>query len=67
MNRVIDSLGQWTELLQREYPGVRFDHTDQHPPGINAVTAGVLVGRYYTERKPAFGVVYDQPRSCGGR
>ncbi|UCH48742.1 MAG: hypothetical protein JSU95_02765 [Betaproteobacteria bacterium] len=67
MNRIIDSLEEWTELLQREYPRVRFDHTDGHPPGINAVTAGVLVGRYHTERKPAFGVVYDQPRSCGGR
>ena len=67
MNRIIDSLEQWTELLQREYPGVRFDHTDNHPPGINAVTAGVLVGRYHTGRKPPFGVVYNQPRSCGGR
>jgi hypothetical protein len=56
MNRVIDSLEVWTELLQREYPGVRFDHTDNHPLGINAVTAGVLVGRYHSQRDPSFGV-----------
>jgi hypothetical protein len=56
MNRVIDSLEVWTELLQREYPGVRFDHTDNHPLGINAVTAGVLVGRYRSQRDPSFGV-----------
>ena len=56
MNRVVDSLEEWTELLQREYPDVRFDRTDSHPPGINAVTAGVLVGRYHTERKPGYGV-----------
>ena len=67
MNRVIESLEEWTDLLKSEYPGVHFDHTDGHPPGINAVTAGVLVGRYHTARTPAFGVVYDQPRSCGGR
>ena len=67
MNRVIDSLEEWTELLQREYPSVQFDRTKSHPPGINAVTAGVLVGRYHSQRDPAFGVIYDQPRSCGGR
>jgi len=54
-------------MLEREYPGVRFHHTDSHPPGLNAIIAGVLVGRYHSERDPAYGVLFAQPRSCGGR
>jgi hypothetical protein len=67
MSRVIHSLEAWAELLEREYPGVLFQHTESHPPGLNAVSAGVLVGRYHSERDPAYGVVYTQARSCGGR
>ena len=33
MNRVIDSIEEWTESLQREYPGVRFDHKETHRLG----------------------------------
>ena len=67
MSHVTHSLEEWTELLQREYPGVRFQHTAGHSPGLNAISAGVLVGRYHSERDPAYGVVFAQPRSCGGR
>lgn len=67
MSRVIDSLQAWTEFLERHYPGVRFERTESHPPGLNAITAGVLIGRYHSHRDPAYGVVFDQPRSCGGR
>jgi hypothetical protein len=67
MSRVIHSLEDWTKLLEREYPQVRFEHADKHPAGLNAIVAGVLVGRYHSQRDPAFGVVFAQPRSCGGR
>jgi len=67
MSYVIHSLEQWAAFLEREYPGVRFRHTQGHPPGLNAVTAGVLVGGFHTHRDTAFGVVFDQPCSCGGR
>ena len=67
MSRVLHSIEDWTAYLQREYPGVRIERTEGHPPGLNAVAAGILVGRYHSQRNPAFGVVYDQPRSCGGR
>ncbi len=67
MSRVIHSLDEWTAFLEREYPGVQFRESDGHPRGLNAVAAGVLVGRFHAHRSPAFGVVYDQPRSCGGR
>jgi hypothetical protein len=67
VSRVIRSLDDWTTFLKREYPGVRFQYTEGHPPGLNAMSAGVLVGRYHSRRNPAFGVIFDQPRSCGGR
>ncbi|MGD2138851.1 MAG: hypothetical protein PVH25_00530 [Burkholderiales bacterium] len=67
MSQVFHSLEEWTETLSREYPGVQFQPSEKHPKGLNAITAGVLVGRYHSERNPAFGVVFDQPRSCGGR
>jgi len=67
MNRVIDDRSQWQAFLSREYPGVTFSDNDGHPSGINAIAAGVLVGRYYTARTPPYGVVFDQPRSCGGK
>jgi len=66
MSRVIQSREEWAEFLKREYPGVRFHESQGHPPGVNAVTSGVMVGRYHSQRHPPFGVVYDQPRSCGG-
>lgn len=64
---VIDSRAKWESHLRREYPGVAFAADASHPPGVNAVAAGVLVGRYYSTRSPAYGVIFDQPRSCGGR
>jgi hypothetical protein len=67
MSRIMHSLDEWTAYLERAYPGVRINRTKSHPPGLNAVAAGILVGRYHSQRDPAFGVVYDQPRSCGGR
>ncbi len=67
MSRVIHSRRQWSECLKREYPGVHFDEDSGHPPGVNAVTDGVLVGRFFTGRAQPFGVVFNQPRSCGGR
>jgi hypothetical protein len=67
MNHVIHSRREWQDCLEYEYPGVRFEENGGHPPGVNAIIAGILVGRFFTGRKPPFGVVYDQPRSCGGR
>ncbi len=67
MSRVIASRSQWNDWLQREYPGVHFDENGGHPPCVNAITEGVLVGRFFTSRTPPFGVIFDQPRSCGGR
>lgn len=59
-------LGVWRQKLRFEYPSVRFEQTDA-PSGINALCEGVLVGRFFAERDPPFGVVYAQPRSCGGK
>ncbi|MCA3129558.1 MAG: hypothetical protein ACK5YW_10710 [Betaproteobacteria bacterium] len=59
-------LSAWRSKLRFEYPSVRFEQTDA-PAGINAVCEGVLVGRFFAERDPPFGVVYAQPRSCGGK
>jgi len=67
MSRVIDSLEEWKAFLKREYPGVRFDYISRAPAGLNAIIEGVLVGRYHSARSPSFGVIFDQPRSCGGR
>jgi hypothetical protein len=67
LSRVIHSRSKWNEYLEREYPGVRFEEDDKHPPGVNAIMGGILVGRFYMERAQPFGVVFDQPRSCGGR
>ncbi|MGH8630293.1 MAG: hypothetical protein ACREU7_05950 [Burkholderiales bacterium] len=67
MSKVIEDRAQWRAFLSREYPGVAFSDNEGHPPGINAVTAGVLVGRYYSAQTPPYGVVFDQPRSCGGK
>jgi hypothetical protein len=67
VNKVIEKRSDWQAILVREYPGVQFAAHDGHPPGINAITAGVLVGRYYTGRVPQYGVVFDQPRSCGAK
>ena len=67
MSRVMNSRRQWNEFLEREYPGVRFDENSGHPPGVNAITQGVLVGRFFTSRAQPFGVIFNQPRSCGGR
>lgn len=67
MSRVIQSREQWRDFLACEYPGVQFDENSGHPPGVNAITQGVLVGRFYAARAQPFGVVFDQPRSCGGR
>jgi hypothetical protein len=67
MSRVIDDRWKWQDMLSREYPGVAFSENTGHPAGINAVTGGVLVGRYYSGQIPPYGVVFDQPRSCGGK
>lgn len=67
MSRVIDSLEEWKTFLEREYPGVRFNYTRSEPAGLNATTAGVLVGRYHSARTPSYGLIFDHPRSCGGR
>lgn len=65
--KLIDLRSDWEALLRREYPGVAFADDDGHPPGVNAVSAGVMVGRFYSAKSPAYGVVFDQPRSCGGK
>lgn len=65
--KLIDDRAQWQAVLAREYPGVVFSESGGAPPGINAVTAGVLVGRYYAAQNPPYGVVFDQPRSCSGK
>jgi hypothetical protein len=67
MSKVIGDRARWQDFLSREYPGVTFAEDDSTPPGVNAVTEGVLVGRYFSARTPPYGVVYDQPRSCGGK
>jgi hypothetical protein len=60
-------LAEWQHALRREFPGVRFEAAQTHPAGINAVCEGVLVGRFYEAHRPPYGVIFDQPRSCGGR
>lgn len=65
--KLIESREDWEARLRREYPGVAFAESGGHPPGVNAVIAGVLVGRYYEAKQPPYGVVFDQPRSCGGK
>lgn len=67
MSRVIADRADWQAFLEREYPGVRFSEEEGTPPGVNAIIEGVLVGRYFTARTPPYGVVFDQPRSCGGK
>ncbi|HWP25139.1 MAG TPA: hypothetical protein VNL39_02215 [Xanthobacteraceae bacterium] len=67
MSRVIDDRAEWQAFLAREYPGVRFSEDDGPAPGVNAIIEGVLVGRYFSARTPSYGVVFDQPRSCGGK
>jgi hypothetical protein len=67
MSQVIERRADWEARLVREYPGVTFSEDGSVPPGVNAVTDGVLVGRYFSTRTPPYGVVYDQPRSCGGK
>jgi hypothetical protein len=65
--KVLETRGDWEANLRREYPGVAFVETRDQPPGVNAVAAGVLVGRWYSVHQPPYGAVFDQPRSCGGR
>ncbi len=60
------SLSSWQEQLRFEYPGVNFQTTD-HPEGVNAVCEGVLVGRFFAERQPPYGILYSQARNCGGK
>jgi hypothetical protein len=60
------NLSDWQRKLRFEYAGVRFESTE-HPPGVNAVCENVLVGRYFADRNPPYGVIYAQPRSCGGK
>ena len=67
MSRIIESQQDWRQLLEREYPGVRFEASSSYPPGLNAVAAGVLVGRFLSARKPAYGVIFTQSRSCSGK
>ena len=67
MSRIIESQADWRQLLEREYPGVRFEASASHPSGLNAVAAGVLVGRYHSAREPAYGVIFTQARSCSGK
>ncbi len=64
---IIESRQAWEEFLRREYPGVSFLQNNAHPRGIDAVAASVLVGRFYSSRNPPYGVIFDQPRSCGGK
>ena len=58
---------EWQATLRREYPTVRFEDATTHPPGVNAMCEGVLVGRFYTAATAPYGVLFDQLRSCGGR
>ena len=58
---------EWQATPRREYPTVRFEDATTHPPGVTAVCEGVLVGRFYTAATAPYGVLFDQPRSCGGR
>ena len=62
----LSSLSAWQQAVRREYPAVRFETTER-PAGVNAVCEGVLVGRYFSERDRPYGVIYAQPRSCGGK
>lgn len=62
-----DDFTEWQRKLRYEYPGVEFEETCVRPRGINAVCAGVLVGRFYLDSEPPYGVLFEQARSCGGR
>jgi hypothetical protein len=64
---VFGELSEWQRTLRHEYADVRFENVDTQPAGINAVCEGVLVGRFYSTAAPPYGVIFDQPRSCGGR
>ena len=61
-----DNLSEWQRKLRFEYARVRFEATD-HPPGVNAVCENILVGRFFADRIPPCGVIYAQPRGCGGK
>lgn len=63
---IVSDPGEWRARLRREYGDVRFEDT-AHPPGVNAVCDGVLVGRYFSDRDPPHGVIHAQPRSCGAK
>jgi hypothetical protein len=58
---------EWRRALRHDFPSVRFEDVSTHPPGVNALCEDVLVGRFYTHSTPPYGVLFDQPRSCGGR
>jgi hypothetical protein len=58
---------EWMRTLRFEYPSVEFERVETQPRGVNAVCEGVLVGRFYEERTLPYGVIFEQPRSCGGR
>lgn len=59
-------LAEWQRKLRFEYASVRFETTD-NPSGVNAVCENILVGRFFADRHPPHGVIYAQPRSCGGK
>lgn len=65
--KVIESRRAWESDLRREYPNVILTDGEGYPPGINAVIAGVLVGRFYSAQTPPYGVIFDQARSCSGK
>ena len=65
--KLIDSRNDWEAHLRRDFSGVAFADDNGNPPGVNAVAAGVMVGRFYSSRSPAYGVIFDQPRSCSGK
>lgn len=58
--------GAWQRQLRFDFPSVRFESTD-NPRGTNAVCEGILVGRFFEDHAPPYGVLYGQPRSCGGK
>lgn len=65
--KVIELRSDWETELSREYPGVTFTGGAGYPPGVNAVAAGVLIGRFYSAQTPPYGVIFDQSRSCSGK
>jgi hypothetical protein len=64
--RAGDHLSEWKRKLRSEYVNVRFEPTE-NPAGVNAICENVLVGRFFADRSSPYGVVYAQPRSCGGK